>query len=53
VLMLSSRPALTAESVVSAIRKTAHSVDSVNPAYHGQLGNGMIDIEAAVKCVNR
>ena len=48
-LILSSQPASTAESVVSTIRKTAHSVDSSNPAYKGKLGNGIIDIEAAVK----
>ena len=48
-LILSSQSALTAEAVVSTIRKTARSVDGQNPAYKGQLGNGIIDIESAVK----
>ncbi|HLJ54409.1 MAG TPA: S8 family serine peptidase, partial [Chthonomonadaceae bacterium] len=47
-LMLSNLPSLKAESVVSIIRKTAHSVDNVNPLYKGLLGNGIIDIESAV-----
>jgi subtilisin family serine protease len=47
-LMLSHQPALLAEDAVSIIRKTARSVDGQNPAYHGQLGNGIIDIESAV-----
>lgn len=50
-LMFAYRPALTKDTVVSTIRKTAHSVDSQNPAYKGRLGNGIIDIEAAVKRV--
>jgi subtilisin family serine protease len=48
-LVLSSKPGLTADDVKSIIRNTAHSVDSVNPAYQGKLGNGIIDINAAVR----
>jgi subtilisin family serine protease len=52
-LILSMRPALTSEQVKTFIRNTAHSVDSVNPAYRGQLGNGVIDMDAAVKAAKQ
>jgi subtilisin family serine protease len=48
-LMLSVNHALTAEGVKSLIRKTAHPIDDMNPAYKGQLGNGVIDIDAGVR----
>jgi len=51
-LMLSVAPSLTPDRVKSAIRSTAHSVDKSNTkTYQGKLGNGIIDIEAAVKSV--
>jgi subtilisin family serine protease len=48
-LILSNQPGLTSDEAVSAIGKTAHSLDRNNPAYKGQLGRGIIDIEAGVK----
>ena len=51
-LMLSVAPSLTSEQVKSLIRNTSRSVDGVNKVYRGKLGNGMIDIEAAVKAVH-
>ena len=39
-------------TVSDTIRGTAHSVDSFNPLYKGQLGKGLIDIEAGVKSVH-
>jgi subtilisin family serine protease len=52
-LILSVRPTFSAEDVKSTIRNTARSVDDVNPAYRGQLGKGVIDIDAAVRSVLR
>jgi subtilisin family serine protease len=52
-LMLSVAPSLSGEKIKSCIRNTAHSVDKVNvKTYQGKLGNGIIDIEAAVKAVH-
>ncbi len=52
-LMLSVAPSQTAEGLKSCIRSTAHSVDSMNSKlYQGKLGNGIIDIEAAVKAIH-
>lgn len=48
-LMLSASSRVSGDKVVSLIRNTAISVDKYNPAYRGRLGNGMIDIETAVK----
>lgn len=48
-LILSNQPIQTAASVISSIRKATHSVDAFNPTFKGQLGNGIIDIEMAVK----
>jgi subtilisin family serine protease len=48
-LILSNRPSLTSDVVVSTIRGTAHRLNRMNPTYRGQLGRGIIDIEAAVK----
>lgn len=48
-LVLSVSPSLTTEQVKGYIRNTAHSIDDKNKLYKGQLGKGIIDIEAAVK----
>ena len=51
-LMLSVSPSLTPDRIKTGIRNTAHSVDKSNSkGYQGKLGNGIIDIEAAVKSV--
>jgi subtilisin family serine protease len=50
-LMLSIQPTLTSAQVKDTIRATARSVDAVNPVYKGQLGKGIIDVEAAVRLV--
>jgi thermitase len=47
-LLLSEHPGMTSDGVVTLIRKTAHTVDNTNPSYRGNLGSGVIDIEAAV-----
>jgi subtilisin family serine protease len=47
-LVFSVRPGLIASDVIELIRSTARSVDNVNPNYRGQLGKGVIDIQAAV-----
>ena len=52
VMIVSRCPQLPPNSVTDAIRRTARSVDTYNPLYKGQLGKGMIDIEAAVKSVH-
>ena len=52
-LMFSVAPALNGGQIRDCIRNTARSVDSVNSkAYQGQLGKGIIDIEAGVKSVH-
>ena len=48
-LILAANPALLSGDVVSIIRNTARSVDKQNPNYRNMLGNGIIDIAAAVK----
>ena len=48
-LMLALNPSMTSDVVVSTIRNTAKTVDGANPAYKGNLGKGLIDIESAVK----
>ncbi len=48
-LILSVSPSLNAGQVQDYIRATARSVDNQNKPYKGQLGKGIIDIEAAVK----
>jgi subtilisin family serine protease len=51
VLILSANPALDGDLIEEAIRGTARSVDALNPAYRGELGKGIIDIEASVRSV--
>jgi subtilisin family serine protease len=48
-LILSVKPTLSSGSVESIIRNTARDIDSVNPAYKGKLGKGVIDIASAVR----
>ena len=48
-LLLSANPALSADEVPGIIRNTAVSVDKANPNFKGQLGKGVIDIEAALR----
>jgi Subtilisin-like serine proteases len=48
-LIVSRYPTLDASKVSDSIRSTAHTVDNVNPLYSGQLGKGLIDVEAGVK----
>jgi thermitase len=47
-LVLSGQPTLGAEQAGERIRETAHSVSSLNPAFLGMLGHGLIDIDAAL-----
>lgn len=48
-LVLSSRPALLADQVGERVRSTALSVDGSNRRYRGMLGDGLIDIGAALQ----
>lgn len=48
-LVLSAHPALRGDKVFESINETARSVDTKNPAYAGKLGNGIIDIQKAVR----
>jgi thermitase len=48
VLLLGLKSHPSTYTVVNAMFATAHDVDSINSNYQGQLGEGMIDIQAAV-----
>ncbi len=50
-LMFSVNPNLTWEEVVDAITGTAINIDSLNPAYEGMLGEGLIDPMAALDAI--
>lgn len=50
-LILDSYSTLGAEAVEERIRETAHSLNALNPLYTGQLGNGLIDIQASLSAV--
>jgi subtilisin family serine protease len=50
-LLLSRQPALTSPQIQCLICQTAHSVDIFNPRYPELLGNGLVDIEAAVRSI--
>jgi thermitase len=50
-LIVSRYPTADARKVSDSIRATAITVDNVNPSYSGELGKGIIDIEAGVKRV--
>jgi len=47
-LLFSTGPGMTEDLVKSTLRGTARSVDPMNPGYEGKLGNGIIDMDAAV-----
>jgi hypothetical protein len=51
VLLLARKPALTGPQIEYLICRTAHSVDIFNPRYLELLGNGLVDIEGAVRSV--
>lgn len=48
-LILSKYRNMEADSAAETIRRTAHPVDSVNVAFKGMLGRGIVDIEKAVR----
>jgi subtilisin family serine protease len=50
-LLLSKKPTLSASHLQDLISNTARAVDRFNPQYEELLGNGIIDIEAALKNV--
>ena len=43
-----ANPTLSADKIAERLRDSARSIDSVNPAYSGKLGKGMLDINAAL-----
>ncbi|HZT44348.1 MAG TPA: S8 family serine peptidase [Chthonomonadaceae bacterium] len=49
-LIFSRHPKLTTSQIEEMVCATAHSVDNFNPRYQEQLGDGIIDMAAAVKC---
>ncbi len=48
-LLRSTTPSLSIRGLVAVIEATAHSLDSVNPAYKGKLGWGQPDIGASLQ----
>lgn len=48
-LLLSMNPAFTEDAISDIIKSTAQNIDYLNPAYRGELGEGVIDILAAVR----
>jgi len=49
VLSLSIHPKIRAEALVNLLGTTAAPLGSLNPSYAGQIGKGIIDIEAVVR----
>ncbi len=47
-LIVARMPRWSAGNVAGDIGGTAHNIDTFNPLYHGQLGKGIIDVQAAV-----
>jgi subtilisin family serine protease len=52
-LLYSINPTLTWEELDSIMSITAISLDSLNPAFAGELGHGLIDVLAAVRGVTK
>ena len=47
-LMRAANPSLDSDKIVDALRKSARSVDSLNPSYSGKLGKGVLNIPGAL-----
>ncbi|WP_395091223.1 S8 family serine peptidase [Armatimonas sp.] len=47
-LIRASNPSLDSDKVADALRKSARSVDSLNPSYSGKLGKGVLNIPGAL-----
>ena len=47
-LVFAAHPGCPAASVIAQIRRTANSVDRLNPNYQEMLGNGILNLEQAV-----
>lgn len=50
-LMKSRNLLLTPDGLESCLKNSAVNISNINSLYNGQLGSGLIDAEAAVKCV--
>jgi len=48
-LVCSTCPASSSDAIANRLKTTATSVDSVNPAYAGLLGSGLLNIQQAVQ----
>lgn len=48
-LILAVNPCLTVDSIEMILKSTAVNIDSLNPAYAGQLGSGLLNTGEAVK----
>ena len=47
-LIRTASPSLDADKVADALRKSARSIDSLNPSYSGKLGKGVLNIPGAL-----
>lgn len=47
-LVRAANPSLSGDKVADILRESARSIDSLNPSYAGRLGEGMLDIGAAL-----
>ena len=47
-LIRAAQPTLEADKVTDALKKSARSVDSLNPTYSGKLGKGVLNIPGAL-----
>jgi PKD repeat protein len=50
-LMLCQNPALSPDEVLSCIQNSATDISTLNPAYIGQMGAGLIDVAGIFECL--
>ncbi len=50
-MMLCFNPNLDPDAVLSCLQTTATNIDATNPAYIGQLGAGLVNIEGVLQCL--
>lgn len=50
-LMLSTNPSLTASEVKDCLFESTINIDALNPSYAGNIGHGLLDMNAAISCV--
>ena len=47
-LVRAANPSLDSDKIVEVLRKSARSVDTLNPSYSGKLGKGVLNIPGAL-----